>query len=456
MSRRQSYVGGAASAPPPPPPPPPQAGGDRRGVPPWVYWLIGALVIGLVVAIVLLVVGGGDKSATSSSTTSSTTLGPGETPGEVFLEAARVQGPDSFTEANLESAVVSTTAPVVSTTTSTTQGPTTTLPAGTVALTSMSGGQPGLYGGTQNQTRCDKAAMLAYLLANQDKANAWVIAQNSDPTLRWDDGRTSLTVADLPAFFDELTPVTLIYDTRVTNHGYRNGLPTPRQSVLQAGTAVLVDSYGVPRARCACGNPLIPPIASPTPPTWVGPQWPGFTTTVIIVVIPAPTVITQVIIIDLNTGGLIDRPVGTTGGGDSSGTTGTTTTLTLPPDIIVGTGDVQVTLLWNTDSDMDLHVIDPDGFEIYFGDSTSPSGGQLDVDDIPSQGDTSTHVENIFWPTGGAPAGTYQAFVHHYSSQTGGPSTYTMEVRVGGQLIHQESGTLAEDATSTPFEFQVG
>ncbi|HSQ37302.1 MAG TPA: DUF6777 domain-containing protein, partial [Acidimicrobiia bacterium] len=217
----------------------------------------------------------------------------------------------------------------------------------------------------------------------------------------------------------------------------------------------------VPRARCACGNPLIPPIPTPGPPGWVGPPWPGFDPTIIIVVVPNPVIITEVIIIDLNTGDLIKRPPG--GGPDvvitpSTTTTTvprTTTTLTVPPDVVVGTGDVQVTLLWAHDSDMDLHVIDPDGFEIYFSADVSPSGGELDVDDIPADGDLSTHVENIFWPPDGAPPGTYSAFVRNYSMGPAASGSYTLEVRVGGQLIHQETGSVADGELSTPFEFVV-
>jgi len=411
------------------------------------------------VALAMLVAGCGDDSSAT------TTLGPGEKAGEVFLEPAGTPGPDSFTDRVLEAAVVSTTAPIVTTTaspstTSTTAASQTTgtTEAAPLALVSMEGGEPGLYGGTQDQSRCDKEAIVSFLEQNPEMAAAWVAAQNSDPNLAWDDGRTSLTAADLRAYFAELTPVTLIRDTRVTNHGFRDGLPTPRQSVLEAGTAVLIDIYGVPRSRCACGNPLIPPIASPLPPDWVGPEWPGFDPTIIIVVVPAPTVITQVIIIDINTGDVIIRPVGTTGEEDTPSTTTTLPDgppLTIPPDITVGSGDVQVTLIWDTDSDMDLHVVDPDGFEIYFVATESSSGGLLDVDDIPSSGDTGPHVENIFWPTGGAPPGTYSAWVRHYDSLAGGPSTFTLEVRVGGEVIHRETGTLTEETESTPFEFLV-
>jgi hypothetical protein len=39
----------------------------------------------------------------------------------------------------------------------------------------------------------------------------------------------------------------------VVNHGYRDGTVTTINSVLQAGTAVLVDDYGVAAVRCDCG-----------------------------------------------------------------------------------------------------------------------------------------------------------------------------------------------------------
>src|SRR4051794_41934788 len=62
-----------------------------------------------------------------------------------------------------------------------------------------------------------------------------------------------------------LTSVTLRSDTAVTNHGFRNDRASPFESVLQAGTAVLANEYGVPRGRCACGNPPKPPTVKPGP-----------------------------------------------------------------------------------------------------------------------------------------------------------------------------------------------
>jgi len=298
---------------------------------------------GLVVVIVLVMaLSGGDDTATVASTeaattsseaatTSSeavtttaaattteavaTTVGPGEAAGEIFLEPAGSEGPDSFAAGEVFHApVVSTTSTLVTTTTTTEAASTTA--AGQVAVQGRAGDQPGLYGGTQDQARCDADAMLAFLQANFAKAQAWVDALNSDPDLLWGDGRTSLAVVDLEAYFAELTPVILLEDTRVTNHGFRNGLPTARQAVFQAGTAVLVDKYGVPRARCACGNPLIPPLPAPRPPVYVGPQWPGWSPVNVVIINQSVTIINQITLINVYTGVPFDRPVGTQGGTD--------------------------------------------------------------------------------------------------------------------------------------------
>jgi len=105
-------------------------------------------------------------------------------------------------------------------------------------------------------------------------------------------------------------------DTRVTNYGSRDGKPTPRQSVLQAGQMVLVDRYGVPRVRCECGNPLTPPQAVPTTPTYTGPRWPDFDPTVIIVIQQTTVIIDEFILIDIYTGDRFRRPPGTEGAED--------------------------------------------------------------------------------------------------------------------------------------------
>jgi hypothetical protein len=64
---------------------------------------------------------------------------------------------------------------------------------------------PGLYGGTRNNAACDPAAMVTFLQANPDKANAWA-------------GVLGISVASIPGYVAELTPVILRSDVPLSNH----------------------------------------------------------------------------------------------------------------------------------------------------------------------------------------------------------------------------------------------
>lgn len=446
------------SGPPPsgPPPGPPAGGPSEPKRRPTIILVALVLVVALVAALIVVVATGDDGDDG---------LALGE--GEIFLEPAAEVGPEPFSGEVFGDAVSVTTATSTATTaTTTTTATTATTTAATTSTTSTggatvvaarSGAEPGLYGGTRQRSHCDAGAMLAFLQANPDKAAAFVGALNADPDLRWRGG--TLRVEDLPAYFAELTPLVLTTDTRVTNHGFRDGRPTPRQAVLQAGTAVLVDTFGVPRARCFCGNPLIPPTPTATRPTYVGPAWPTFNQTNVVVIQDNDVEINIFVVKDVEGGDDFERPAGTSGDQDTPVTTTTvpttTTTIPLPEGVTLGEGDVQVTLQWVGNSDMDLHVIDPTGTEISFSNTTSPSGGQLDVDQIPgcSAGDA-PHVENVFWPPGGAPAGEYQAFVRQFSS-CGHDQSYVLIVRVRGEVIYNQGGTLGGEGTSEPFVFTV-
>ena len=77
----------------------------------------------------------------------------------------------------------------------------------------------------------------------------------------------------------------------------------------------------------------------------------------------------------------------------------------------VGRGDVQISAAWSDTSDVDLHVLDPSGEEIYFAHKSSASGGTLDLDSNAAcsrQGVTATSPgvhnsnENVVWPAGKA------------------------------------------------------
>lgn len=195
----------------------------------------------------------------------------------------------------------------------------------TPAVASNAGGTPGLYGGTRDSAACDPQKMVDFLAANPDKAAAWVAALDADPDVRLPDG-SRLTVATIPDYVATLTPLVLMQDTRVTNHGFTAGSSTAFQAVLQRGTAVLVDDRGVPRVRCYCGNPLLPPVPSSSSPTYTGSKWPDFDPVKVTVVQTNPTAITTFTVTDLTTGRPITITAGSTITPPGSGPAPTTTT----------------------------------------------------------------------------------------------------------------------------------
>jgi len=242
--------------------------------------------------------------------------------GEVFLVPESEPGPDPFTT-DLDVATPETTAPM-----STTAAPTSTTGTKQVRA-SASGGTPGLYGGTQDKGRCDPDQLVEFLTSHPAKAKAWLAALNGDPTLRWSGG-SSVAMDDIEAYVGELTPVTLTVDTRVTNHGYRDGRATSIQAVLQSGTAVMVDAYGVPRVKCACGNPLTRARVVKGGVRYRGTKWPGWNPASVTVVVSSTTVVETYVLVNLSGPGYIARPAGTTGSEDepTEGPTGGTTTTT--------------------------------------------------------------------------------------------------------------------------------
>jgi hypothetical protein len=116
--------------------------------------------------------------------------------------------------------------------------------------------------------------------------------------------------------------------------------------------------------------------------------------------------------------------------------------VTIAANIIqVGTGDIQVSLSWDALSDVDLHVIDPDGEEIYWGNRISSSGGILDLDSNPACSIDSVNNENITWPTGSAPLGTYIVLVNYWSSCDQLLTNYSVTVTLAGMAPQVFTGT---------------
>ncbi|MET7982589.1 DUF6777 domain-containing protein [Streptomyces sp. NPDC005281] len=220
-----------------------------------------ALITGVVAAAVILGLvftgGGGSKNASS----------------EVFAQSADKSGPDPFTESTANDSSIESQTPTAAPSAPTSKGG------------AYSGNAPGLYGGTRNVSSCDVEKQISALNADPAKNKAFASVERIQPNA-------------VPAYLRSLTPVQLRLDTRVTNHGYRNGAPTSYQAVLQAGTAVLVDSRGVPRVRCACGNPLLEPVPQKGTVKTTGDPWPSYRAQNNVAVVPSTTVINVFVLYD--------------------------------------------------------------------------------------------------------------------------------------------------------------
>jgi hypothetical protein len=127
---------------------------------------------------------------------------------------------------------------------------------------------------------CDTKKFVAELQKRPDAYKEWARVLGLKPD-------------QVPAYVDSLDTVVLTKDTKVTNHGIHNGKAYARQSVLTAGTAVMVDKNpgdgprastttssappptgpagGIIVTRCKCGNPLLPP-GDPSKPVVTAPD----------------------------------------------------------------------------------------------------------------------------------------------------------------------------------------
>ncbi|MFC7862383.1 DUF6777 domain-containing protein [Streptomyces murinus] len=218
---------------------------------------------------------------------------------EVFLQPAAEQGPNPFTASMATGpARTGTPRPAGTGRTADVSAP----PAGLAvaplaAARALSGGTPGLYSGSVRVSGCDVERQIGGLTADSARGDAFAHVAGVSP-------------ADLPGYLRALTPVLLRADTRVTNHGYQGGQTAGYQAVLQAGTAVLVDNRGVPRVRCACGNPLRPPEEARGGVGARGTAWSGYRPNQVIVVTPAPQTIGSLTLLDAGTNTWIERRIG--------------------------------------------------------------------------------------------------------------------------------------------------
>jgi hypothetical protein len=101
-------------------------------------------------------------------------------------------------------------------------------------------------------------------------------------------------------------------------------------------------------------------------------------------------------------------------------------------------GDICCRLAWDYSDDLDLHMREPDKFNIYFSNrrKLSPNGGMLDVDANGCDGTVDEPVENIFYKhKKNMRYGKYSLAVHNYSRRSNGIG-FEVEVEIEGKTIN--------------------
>lgn len=100
-----------------------------------------------------------------------------------------------------------------------------------------------------------------------------------------------------------------------------------------------------------------------------------------------------------------------------------------PPDLQGQSGDLRINLQWDTPCDLDLHVKDPCGREIYYSSTTASCSGGTGTLDVDANAGGPTHAhpqENIYWMS--PASGNYKVSVVNYSKRTEGTVTFNVTI----------------------------
>jgi hypothetical protein len=127
---------------------------------------------------------------------------------------------------------------------------------------------------------------------------------------------------------------------------------------------------------------------------------------------------------------------------DSQGNISDPNTSTFPLRQVGNTGGLQISVSWGSPDDLDLHVVEPSGNEIYYGSPISPDGGQLDLDSNPGCTIDNIDNENVTWPNVNKrpPGGQYIVRVDYYESCSGLAPLYQVTVNNCGNVSQFTGG----------------
>ncbi|MCG5241327.1 hypothetical protein ACIU1J_25975 [Azospirillum doebereinerae] len=117
-------------------------------------------------------------------------------------------------------------------------------------------------------------------------------------------------------------------------------------------------------------------------------------------------------------------------------------------------GELTITLIWNTPSDLDLHVHCPTAGRISFNNRTA-CGGTLDVDANSGRPHPEGKpVENVFFPAGAAEAGVYRIEVHNYKHRGTDADRFQVRVKKGTEVTVRD-GEVTPDGIARVIDVQL-
>lgn len=123
------------------------------------------------------------------------------------------------------------------------------------------------------------------------------------------------------------------------------------------------------------------------------------------------------------------------------------------------TGDLCCRLAWYNHDDLDFHMIEPSGYEIYFGSRgrKSPNGGDLDVDMNAGMGKTRQPVENIFYGSRASmKEGVYILNVHNFAQRETVDVGFEVELDFMGtvhRFVHEKAVKTKSTVTVVKFNY---
>lgn len=116
---------------------------------------------------------------------------------------------------------------------------------------------------------------------------------------------------------------------------------------------------------------------------------------------------------------------------------------------------LRASLGWFNYDDLDIHVVEPSGHHIYYGNKRSHTSGALDVDMNVDSGGSRNAVENIIWTDKAKmDEGTYRVFINNYTPRETVDVGFDAEIEFDG-VIHtfHHAERVVKDVEVAQFSF---